>query len=307
MIYTLTLNPALDYICDVEDFRLGAINRSRREVLRPGGKGINVSQVLNILGNESIAFCFTAGESGRLLEQLLKQSALPHRCIELASGSSRLNVKIRSQEETALNASGPLIGEKDLQTLMKAMQGILPGDLLILSGSLPASSEKDIYARIIRSLRKKQEHIQIALDSSGAAFEAGLAAGLDLVKPNREEAEFFCRRKIRNKKEAAEAASEIQKAGARNVLLSLGGDGALFYAEDGRCLYGKAPEGRAVNTVGAGDALLAGFVHAYASGKSAAECLALGLAAGSASAFTEGLPEKECIFELAKACELKEF
>lgn len=297
MIYTVTLNPALDYVVHTERFVLGAVNRSCAEEILPGGKGINVSFVLRELGIQSTVLGFAAGFTGDALETMVKARGVEAEFIRV-SGSTRINVKVRAEQETDINGCGLVVEERHMRALARKMQGAPANSVCVLSGSAPASLSPDCYVRLLEELARPD--IRIALDASGALLRRSLSLGPWLVKPNREELEELFGRSLAGREEIAAAAREMRELGARNVLVSLGGAGACLFSESGEEYFVPAPQGRAVDTVGAGDSLLAGFLAAKESGMPDFAALEQGVAAGSATVCRVGLATGEEIVRLLK-------
>lgn len=304
MIYTVTLNPSLDYVVDVKDFCVGAVNRSGREVILPGGKGINVSLMLKALGCETRAMGFLAGFTGKEIRRLLFEEGLPEDFLFTENGFSRINVKLKSEEETEINGAGPQISAEEREALLMKLEGMLrEGDTLVISGSAPRSLGSDIYAEMLR--RVSGRSVRVAVDISGSALWELLPFRPFLVKPNHHElGELFgvC---IRSADDAVFYAHKLAERGAENVLVSLAGDGAVLVTESG-VHYAAAPEGTVVNSVGAGDSAVAGFLAGMLSGKGEAYALSLAVAAGSATAFSEGIAKKEDVFSLREQVKIAE-
>lgn len=293
MIYTVTLNPALDYALYLSDFRPGETNRTVREVLSFGGKGINVSAVLAALGEPTVALGFAAGHTGEMLKGMLKEAAVGEELIMLPLGATRINVKIKAESETELNGTGPSVDDGSLARLFAQIAKIKAGDTLVLAGSVPPSLPPDIYKRMAEAL---PEGVRLVVDAERAALLPVLASSPYLVKPNRAELAEIAGRSLLTDAEVEAAARELQAAGAKNVLVSLGADGALLLDETGVPHRAPAAKGRAVNTVGAGDAMVAGFL--YGACKGYAHALRMGIAAGGATAFGEGLADATRIYEV---------
>lgn len=290
MIYTVTLNPCLDYVIDAADFALGRINRSSRDFILPGGKGLNVSQVLNELGQENTAVYFSAGSLGDYLGELLAEKKVRSRAIKLAAGRTRINVKLRTSEETAVNAPGPTVSAGDLAKLYRFLQKLQPGDVAVLSGHLPPGAPADVYARIGRIVREQKA--EFVLDAAAAPLLCALPEKPWFIKPNHEELAEILQCPIENPAQALAGARRLQQSGARHVLVSLGSGGAVLLCADGSSYGGANPPGQVKNTVGAGDAMTAAFLTALLQKKSPAACLALGIAAGSATAFSDELAKR---------------
>lgn len=298
MIYTFTINPSLDYVMEVEELKKGAMNRSTNTCLLPGGKGINVSQVLYALGIENIAILPVAGFTGEKLLQLLAGKSIKTDPLIIEQGDTRINVKILGKEETELNASGLDFTEKDLQRLFDKLEQVNDGDFLILSGSVPATLGVHFYADIMKRMQDKE--VQVVVDTIGENFLNALRHKPFLVKPNKEELEALFQCTIKGHEHLLKLAKTVQEMGAKNVLVSLGGDGAILLTEDGETFYEKAPKGKIFNTVGAGDSMVAGFMAGIIQNRTLQESLKLGIAAGSAGAFSKNLPTKEEIDALFK-------
>ena len=310
MIYTVTLNPALDYVMDVPDFQMHRTNRTVCEDLLLGGKGINVSKVLKNLGLTSIALGFTAGFTGEEIRRCVRESGLLEDFIFLPKGQSRINVKLKGSEGTEINARGPEIDSESFNTLKAQLQSVKRGDVLILSGSFPSGMADDTYAQLLDAAEKKNADetsgILTVVDASGEALRQSLAKQPFLIKPNRDELAALCRQEIHTERELLQCAKSLQQLGARNVLVSLAGEGALLCAEDGTALRAAAPKGRLVNSVGAGDSMVAGFLCGWLRTKNPSEALRMGVAAGSASAFSESFAEREATEQLAKDIVIEE-
>lgn len=296
MIYTLTLNPALDYYMHPSELNIGGVNRSKGEEFVAGGKGLNVSSVLTRLGAENIALGFAAGFTGDILERLTKEQGIAAEFIRLDSGLTRINVKVRTDVVTEINGQGADIPDSALIALYDRLDRLCAGDMLILAGSIPNSLPRDIYEKIMSRLSEKK--IRFAVDCTGELLLRTLKYRPFVIKPNHIELEETAGEKLCNKDDLIRAAERLQKLGARNVLVSMGEYGGMLYTEDGRAEFCPAPKGEVKNTVGAGDSMLAGFIAGAESGLSLSEALILGVSAGSAAAFSDALPEKENIYEL---------
>ena len=291
MIYTLTINPSLDYIMEMDEFSVGKMNRSRSTYLLPGGKGINVSQVLTNLGAENVAFLPVAGFTGEKLLNMLSKRGMAYDAVFLKEGNTRINVKILCQAETELNADGPALSEEEKRALTDKIKQLKKGDYLILSGSVQKCLGGQFYADIMRCIAGKG--INVVLDTVGENFINALKQKPFLVKPNKEELEELFHKKANTDEELLKLAKRVQTMGAGNVLVSKGGDGALFVTGDGRVLTVKAPKGKVVNSVGSGDSMVAGFVYGYEKNQDMETALKWGIAAGSAGAFSKNLATKE--------------
>ena len=292
MIYTVTFNPSLDYVVQVDDFAVGEINRTRTESIYPGGKGINVSLVLQNLGLPSVALGFTAGFSGAEIERLLQEAGCHCDFIAVKAGYSRINTKIISGAETALNGQGPQLSEAELAALFNKLRRLTQDDVLVLAGSIPASLPDNIYEQILELLQPVGT--RVVVDATGDLLLKVLKYRPFLIKPNHEElGEFFGRGPLLTEEEIIAAAQRLQQQGARNVLVSRGANGALLLDENGKLHKQASPKGTLVNSVGAGDSMVAGFLAGYLQTQDYDAALRLGVAAGSASAFKAWLATRE--------------
>ena len=306
MIYTITFNPALDYTVQVEKFEIGKINRTKSENILAGGKGLNVSIILKRLGIENTALSFIAGFTGKELERKIRQYNIKTEFIETNRGYTRINVKISSLEknsliqesETALNGNGPEITENDIEKLLQKIQNINSNDIVILSGNIPKCINENIYEIICKEL--DGNNVKFVVDASQKLLMNCLKYKPFFIKPNKEELEETFNTKIETKEEIIIYAKKLQEKGAQNVLISLGGDGAILFTEKNEVYYSNTPKGQVINTVGAGDSMVAGFVAGYLKKKDYKEALKLGIASGSATAFSAGLAMNEEINGLLK-------
>lgn len=299
MVYTLTLNPAIDYIVNVDNYKHGEVNRTSGEKLLAGGKGINVSTVLKNLGSDTKALGFLAGFTGEIIRKMLDEDKIKNDFIFLENGYSRINVKLKTDEETEINGQGPEISEKFLNELYKKLAYIKSGDALVLAGSIPKSISSDIYCEILEKLSDKS--ILTVVDATGELLKKSLKYNPFLIKPNRSELEELCVHKLETLDDISDAASELKKAGAKNVLVSLGADGALLVTEDNQVIYRKAVKGNVINSTGAGDSMVAGFIYGWLEKGDYSYAVDMGISAGSASTFSENLATKE---EIEKIYEL---
>lgn len=288
MIYTVTLNPALDYIMQVDKLRTDDINRSYFEELHYGGKGINASVMLTRLGVQTKALGFIAGFTGERLNEMLLSEGVDCSFIRLESGNTRINVKIKSDSELDINARGPEIGGGDIRKLISALSEIDRGDYLLLAGSVPENIPRDIYERMLECLKDKG--INIAVDACGELLYGTLKYKPFLIKPNHIELGDLFGVKIEETEEILTYAHQLQRAGARNVLVSRGEKGALLLDESGVVTSVGAVKGDVVNTVGAGDSMLAGFLAGYTESGDYKHALRLGAAAGCAAVFCKAIP-----------------
>lgn len=301
MVYTLTFNPAVDYIVHTDDLIGGKTNRSRTEQIYIGGKGINVSIVLAELGIRSRALGFTAGFTGKAIEDGAAAKGVETDFIRLENGFSRINVKIKSTEETEINGQGPHIPESAVKLLFDKLDNLRGGDTLVLAGSIPGSLPSDIYERILARLSDKQ--IRSVVDASGDLLLNVLKYKPFLIKPNKDELGELFKAVPQTDDEVISYAKRLCEMGAKNVLVSLAGDGAILLDEHGRIHRCKACSGTVKNSVGAGDSMVAGFLAGLISGfesKDYEYALKLGTAAGGATAFSDDLAKKEEIFALLK-------
>lgn len=290
MIYTVTFNPSLDYIVTVDDFAPGRVNRTSKEILFPGGKGVNVSMVLKNLGCENTALGFVAGFTGQEISRLLGEKGIVADFIHVESGLSRINVKLRAEQETEINGQGPRIGEADIGRLYEKLDRLADGDVLVLAGSIPDSMPQSIYSDIMAHLQGKK--LDIAVDATKDLLMNVLPYRPFFIKPNNHELGEIFRTTLTDKDEIVRCAKQIQEKGARNVLVSMAGDGAVLVAEDGSERRLEAPKGQVVNSVGAGDSMVAGFLYGYLTTGSYEEAFRWGVCTGSASAFSEELATK---------------
>ena len=296
MIYTVTFNPALDYSMHVRSFTLGTTNRSSCEAMAFGGKGINVSAVLSALGVPSVALGFVAGFTGEALMSMLGEAGVKADMIGLPTGMTRINVKLKGEAESEINAAGPDIDEASLAALMQKLSSLTAADTLVLSGSVPPTISRDIYENIAALVAKRG--VRVVLDAERDLLFPMLPYRPFLIKPNRRELSDMVGEALLTRKDIVSAAKRLQALGAQNVLVSLGGEGALLVAASGEVLFAEAVGGKPVNTVGAGDSTVAGFLAGIEEGTQHAFTLAL--AAGGATACRVGLATGEEIRELQK-------
>ena len=296
MIYTVTLNPSLDYLAFTDGFAAGSMNRASKTSFFAGGKGINVSAYLKNCGVPSMALGFLAGFTGEQIRRMLALSGIDEDMIILPQGQTRINVKIKSGDETELNGTGPEITAEDLGRLFEQTDRLTDGDTLIMSGSIPPSLSKDIYAQIMR--RTEGKDIRTVVDAEGHLLLNTLPLRPFLIKPNDDELSRMLDIKTVTYADALKGAGKLQSLGARNIIVSMGGKGAVLLTENGEQYICEAAEGTAVNTVGAGDCLLAGFIAEFENSGDPARSLEAGVAAGCACAFSEGIPLKEDALKL---------
>lgn len=287
MIYTITVNPAIDYIVDVNKFEIGEINIIQNEKILPGGKGINVSIILNNLGIENIALGFIGGFTGKEIQRKVEELCVKTDFIELKEGLSRINVKIKSEYETAINSNGPKITDEDFEKLFIKIDRLEDGDILVLAGNTGAN---DIYEKICKRIKNK--NIKIVADATGKLLVNVLKYHPFLIKPNKYELEEIFNAKINTNEEIIEYALKLQQYGAANVLISMDASGAILLCENKEVFYIEAPKGKLVNSVGAGDSMVAGFLAEFLKTGDYKKSLKFAVASGSASAFSENLATK---------------
>lgn len=296
MIYTVTFNPALDYVVWMDQLRPGQINRTASEEIQCGGKGINVSTVLTALGVENIALGFLAGFTGRALEEGLRSQGIRTDFIWLPEGLTRINVKVKGGAETEINGQGPAVGPVALRALQDKLNRLEAGDFLVISGSVPAALSHDVYEQILARLEDRG--IQFVVDTTRDLLCSALPYHPFLIKPNSLELGELFGRTLENDEDICACAMELQAKGARNVLVSMAGDGSLLLDERGGCHRLGVPKGTVRNSVGAGDSMVAGFLAGWLETGDYAYAQRLGAAAGSATAFSEGLATKEQVMAL---------
>lgn len=296
MIFTLTLNPSLDYFLAIKDFKLAQTNRTEDEFLLPAGKGINVSLMLQKLGFQSQMLGFLAGFSGIEIQRRLQELNAMEDFVFLQEGQTRINIKICSKQESEINARGPFIPEEKIQELHEKLQDVQKEDFLVLSGSLPQGLCSDFYAKLMQESKSEK----IILDCTGEAMQKALAFKPFLIKPNKAEIEEIfglCDASIKDLKQCA---MTLQKKGARNVLVSMGKEGAFLLREDQSLHFCKAPKGELLNSVGAGDSMVAGIIAGLEMGFEWKKAFLYSVACGSASAFSQGFAQKEEVESIFK-------
>lgn len=295
MIYTVTFNPSLDYYVKVNNLKSGIVNRTSTEYITVGGKGLNVSLALKELGNPSYALGFVAGFTGRAIDEKVSALGLEHEFLEV-EGQSRINVKIKSTTETDINGTGALVTEDDVARLTKRLKALLKdGDWLIICGSVPPPLDDKTYENLLKRI-KTVKNINVVVDACGGLLTNTLKYRPFLIKPNIFElSEIFGLKTLPNTKEIAACARTLQKQGARNFIVSMGSDGAVMVTETDQAMYVRAARGQLVNSVGAGDSMIAGFIHEYLASGNYFSALNFATAAGSACAFTQHLATKEQI------------
>ncbi len=294
MIYTVTLNPSLDYIAKTDNMNIGKTNRTSDEYIVPGGKGLNVSILLSRLGVDTTALGFSAGFTGAELERLLKETGIKTDFSE-AQGTTRINVKISHSEITEFNGSGIELKESDIESLISKIKKIEAGDWLVLSGSIPKGADSSIYKRLAQSAK---EGVKVVIDAIGEPLKTALETKPFLIKPNRDELEELFSVSIKTEADVILFGKKLQALGARNVLVSLGERGAVLLSEDFGIHSQLPPKGETKNTVAAGDSMIAGFIKCYLDTADYETALKYSVAAGSATAFSDWIAEPKLINEL---------
>ena len=297
MIYTVTFNPAVDYVVHSDELMVGSVNRSRKEEIYFGGKGINVSMVLGELGIKSKALGFVAGFTGEAIEKGITEKGICSDFVKLDKGFSRINVKIKAKDETELNGQGPDILKRDIDKLFEKLDEIGDGDTIVLAGSIPGSLPSDIYERILERLETKK--VRAVVDATKELLMNVLKYKPFLIKPNNFELGEMFGTELKTDDEIAAYAGKLKDMGAVNVLVSMAGDGAILLDENGRVHKCGVCKGTVKNSVGAGDSMVAGFLAGCEKGDYE-YALKLGTAAGGATAFSDGLANKELVYELLK-------
>lgn len=294
MIYTLTLNPSLDYVAEADSFNIGKTNRTKNEYFVAGGKGINVSLLLSRLGLDTTALGFIGGFTGKELERQLKKENI--NCdFQQVEGNTRINVKLKGDDITEFNASGVVLSENEISALKEKLKALKEGDWLCLAGSIPKGAEASVYKDLALSVK---EGVKVVVDAIGEPLKASLSAKPFLVKPNIDELSDLFGAEIKTKEEIECYAKLLQEMGAKNVLVSMGGDGAFLLDMEGNTHFMPAHKGKVINTVGAGDSMIAGFICKFIETKDYFDSLKFAVAAGSATAFSPWLAEKELIEKL---------
>ncbi|MDQ0481241.1 1-phosphofructokinase [Guptibacillus hwajinpoensis] len=302
MIYTITLNPSVDYIVQLDNLKTGLVNTVDAETKMAGGKGVNVSRVLNRLGHQSIALGFVGGFTGQFIEKSLIDEGLTTKFIHV-EGDTRINIKLKNGEETEINGLSPTISEENVDKLFEQLSQTVPGDVVVLAGSVPKSINHSIYSRILNSL---PQGVQAIVDTKGKALEETVKAKPFLVKPNHHELGDLFGVKVTTVEDAVTYGKKVQALGAENVIVSMAGDGAVILTKEGIFL-GNVPVGHVKNSVGAGDSVVAGFLSTYIETGNLKEAFQLGIAAGSASAFSTGFCTEEEVQSLRKQIAVKPY
>ena len=307
MIYTVTFNPALDYVVFLDDLKLGDVNRSTRESIFYGGKGINVSTILNTLGLETTALGFVAGFTGKAIEDGLAAQGIHTDFIHLPEGNSRINVKVKHGDETEINGQGPVITEEAINELFAKLATLTKEDILVLAGSIPNTLPEDIYEKILARLESKG--IRVVVDATKDLLLNVLKYHPFLIKPNNHELGEMFGIVCKTDEDIVHYAKKLQEKGAVNVLISMAGDGAILITEDGQNIKMGTPKGKVVNSVGAGDSMVAGFMAGWLEKQGYEYAFHMGMAAGSASAFSENLATKaeiQAVYEQVTRINLQE-
>lgn len=305
MIYTVTFNPAIDYIAEVSELKMNDINRATSEKILAGGKGINVSILLKNLGMESITLGFIAGFTGEEIKRRVEKLGIKTDFVYIPEKFSRINVKLQLNlcgvisEETAINGEGPSISEQEINEFMKKFDKIEKDDFIVLAGSVPRNMKDNIYEKICDKV--KQKGAKIVADATGKLLINVLKHNPFLIKPNKKELEEIFGKEMQTDEEVVYYARKLQEMGAENVLISMDKDGAILITKEKKLLYSKAPKGNVINSVGSGDSMVAGFIAGFLTNDDYEKALKMGIAAGSASAFSENLATKdEILYYLSK-------
>ncbi|MDP1511253.1 1-phosphofructokinase [Paenibacillus sp. CMAA1739] len=294
MIYTVTLNPSIDYIVEVDDLKLGDLNRMKRDLKLPGGKGINVSRILNQLGADSTAIGFLGGFTGRFIDDTLREESIKTDFV-MIEDDTRINIKLKHGDETEINGLGPAIREQEADALVHKLAGLQKNDIVVLSGSIPPSLGGDFYERLIRVCQ--DTGAEFVIDTTGEALMKALVHKPLLIKPNHHELAELFGVTIHSEEEIVTYGRKLLEAGAKNVLISMAGEGALFITAD-EVYHANVPAGSVKNSVGAGDSMIAGFVGTLALHGDPIEAFRAGVASGSATAFSDDLATREKIEQL---------
>lgn len=296
MIYTVTLNPSIDYVIKVDKLTTGNINRVNEEHVYPGGKGINVTRILKSLDNDNIALGFVSGFTGDYIINSLQELNLKSDFIKVKEGFTRINVKVKSEEETEINGQGPKISEEELNQFYKVIDKLVDGDILILSGSIPSCLDERLYESIMKKVEDRD--IKVIVDATKNLLLNVLKYKPFLIKPNNHELSEMFNVELNSTEDVVFYARKLKEMGAQNVLISMGKDGALLVTENDEVFASSVAKGEVVNSVGAGDSMVAGFIAGYLKSNSYEEALRLGAASGGATAFSSDLATREFIDKL---------
>ena len=303
MIYTVTLNPSIDYVIKVKELVKGHINRVNEEHVYPGGKGINVTRILKNLDNDNIALGFVSGFTGDYIINSLKELGLKSNFIKVEQGFTRINVKIKSEEETEINGQGPNIKKEELDEFYKVIDQLVDGDILILSGSIPSCLDEKLYEDIMK--RVEHKNIKVVVDATKNLLLNVLKYKPFLIKPNNHELAEMFNVELNTTQDIIFYAEKLKEMGAQNVLISMGKDGALLVSEDNQVLISSVAKGEVVNSVGAGDSMVAGFISGYLKSQNYEDALRLGAASGGATTFSSDLATREFIDKLVKEIKIE--
>ncbi|MFF3102218.1 1-phosphofructokinase [Viridibacillus arvi] len=301
MIYTITLNPSIDFIVEVDDFQIGHLNRIDRESKFPGGKGINVSRVLNTIGVPSKALGFLGGFTGGFIQNTLESEGIHTEFVNVDE-DSRINIKLKTGEETEINGQGPTLTEKNIQDLFEKLEVLQAGDILVLAGSIPPSLPKTFYSDLTRKYSKRG--VKVVVDAGGKVLAEVLQDKPFLVKPNHHELSELFGATIHTVEEVIPYGKKVVEMGAENVIVSMAGDGALLFTS-GEVYSATVPKGKVLNSVGAGDSLVAGFIGTYSKDQDFIKAFQVAVATGSATAFSQDLATKEKIDSLLDQVTIK--
>ena len=296
MIYTVTLNPSIDYVIKVDKLTTGNINRVNEEHVYPGGKGINVTRILKSLDNDNIALGFVSGFTGDYIINSLQELNLKSDFIKVKQGFTRINVKVKSEEETEINGQGPKISEEELNQFYKVIDILVDGDILILSGSIPSCLDERLYESIMKKVEDRD--IKVIVDATKNLLLNVLKYKPFLIKPNNHELAEMFNVELNSTEDVVFYARKLKEMGAQNVLISMGKDGALLVTENDEVFASSVAKGEVINSVGAGDSMVAGFIAGYLKSNSYEEALRLGAASGGATAFSSDLATREFIDKL---------
>lgn len=296
MIYTVTLNPSIDYVIKVDKLTTGNINRVNEEHVYPGGKGINVTRILKSLDNDNIALGFVSGFTGDYIINSLQELNLKSDFIKVKQGFTRINVKVKSEEETEINGQGPKISEEELNQFYKVIDKLVDGDILILSGSIPSCLDERLYESIMKKVEDRD--IKVIVDATKNLLLNVLKYKPFLIKPNNHELAEMFNVELNSTEDVVFYAIKLKEMGAQNVLISMGKDGALLVTENDEVFASSVAKGEVINSVGAGDSMVAGFIAGYLKSNSYEEALRLGAASGGATAFSSDLATREFIDKL---------
>lgn len=295
MVYTVTINPSVDYIMHIDELKEGIVNRSSSEELYIGGKGINVSFVLKEFGIESSALGFCSGFTGAYIKDKLSENGIKEEMINLKTGNSRINVKLKGQSETEINGQGPDISSESMEELYKILEKINDGDFLVLSGSIPKTLSDDVYVNILKKIKGK--NVKTVVDATGQLLLKTLDEKPFLIKPNIYELADLFSVNINSPDAAALYAGKLIERGAQNVIVSMGENGAVFVNKDHN-IYRNARKGKTVNSTGAGDSMVAGFIAGYINNMDFEKAFITAVETGTIASFSAGLPKKEQLLDL---------